>query len=63
MVLMAAATACAPCCPAVFWGCWGGLLWICILPNVLNLAFYIWTSDAAYLRTQAGRLWQKITHR
>ncbi len=24
---------------------------------------YIWTSDAAYLRTQAGRLWQKITHR
>ena len=34
-----------------------------ILPNLLNLAFYIWTSDAAYLRTQAGRLWQKITHR
>ena len=33
------------------------------IPNLLTLAFYIWTSDAAYLRTQAGRLWQKITHR
>ena len=44
-------------------GLLGRAVVVCILPNVLNLAFYIWTSDAAYLRTQAGRLWQKITHR
>ena len=44
-------------------GLLGRAVVVCILPNLLNLAFYIWTSDAAYLRTQAGRLWQKITHR
>ena len=37
--------------------------WRYLRVQAVHLAFYIWTSDAAYLRTQAGRLWQKITHR
>ena len=41
-------------------GLLGRAVVVCILPNLLNLAFYIWTSDAAYLRPQAGRLWQKL---
>ena len=31
-----------------------------LLPNLLNLACYAWTSDAAYLREYAGGLWRKI---
>ena len=31
-----------------------------LLPNLLNLSCYAWTSDAAYLREYAGGLWRKI---
>lgn len=36
---------------------------ICLLPNLLNLAFYGWTSDAAYLRARAGDLRRRLTQR
>lgn len=63
VVLMAGSYRVCALLPGGILGLLGRAVVVCILPNVLNLAFYIWTSDAAYLRTQAGRLWQKITHR
>ena len=63
VVLMAGSYLVCSLLPGGILGLLGRAVVVCILPNVLNLAFYIWTSDAAYLRTQAGRLWQKITHR
>lgn len=36
---------------------------VCLLPNALNLAFYAWTSDAAYLRRRAGDLRRKLIQR
>lgn len=45
-------------------GGWGGVLLrgaaVCLLPNLMNLAFYAWTPDAAYLRQRAGDLWRKV---
>ena len=63
VVLMAGSYRVCTLLPGGILGLLGRAVVVCILPNLLNLAFYIWTSDAAYLRTQAGRLWQKITHR
>ena len=63
VVLMAGSYRVCALLPGGILGLLGRAVVVCILPNALNLAFYIWTSDAAYLRTQAGRLWQKITHR
>lgn len=63
VVLMAGSYRVCALLPGGILGLLGRAVVVCILPNLLNLAFYIWTSDAAYLRTQAGRLWQKITHR
>ena len=40
----------------------GGKVWpthVCLLPNLLNLAFYGWSSDAAYLREYAARILKK----
>ncbi len=36
---------------------------VAVVPNALNLAFYGWTTDAAYLRAQAGRAIQKLRAR
>ena len=36
---------------------------VCLLPNVLNLALYAWTKDAAYLRRRAADLWRKLKGR
>ena len=63
VVLMAGSYRVCALLPGGILGLLGRAVVVCIMPNLLNLAFYIWTSDAAYLRTQAGRLWQKITHR
>lgn len=45
-------------------GGWGGVILrgvvVCLLPNLMNLAFYGWTSDAAYLRGRAGDLVRKL---
>ena len=36
---------------------------VCLLPNLMNLAFYCWTPDAAYLRSRAAELLQKLKQR
>ena len=40
---------------------------VCVVPNALNLVFYVWTADAAYLRTRGrellGRVRQKLQER
>ena len=50
-------------CRAVPLGGWLGLapraVIVCLLPNLLNLAFYGWSSDAAYLREYAARIVRK----
>lgn len=33
---------------------------VCVVPNALNLACYAWTPDAAYLRTYAAKLLNKL---
>lgn len=39
----------------------GRILVVCVQPNAVNLACYLWTSDAAYLRAQGVRLLKKLT--
>ena len=50
-------------CRAVPLGGWLGLVpraaIVCIVPNLINLAFYGWSSDAAYLREYAARIVRK----
>ena len=50
-------------CRTVPLGGWLGLapraVIVCLLPNLLNLAFYGWSSDAAYLREYAARIVRK----
>ena len=50
-------------CRAVPLGGWLGLapraVIVCLLPNLLNLAFYGWSRDAAYLREYAARIVRK----
>lgn len=50
-------------CRTVPLGGWLGLapraVIVCLLPNLLNLAFYGWSSDAAYLREYAARILKK----
>ena len=50
-------------CRAVPLGGWLGLapraVIVCLLPNLLNLAFYGWSIDAAYLREYAARIVRK----
>ena len=36
------------------------LMVVCLVPNAVNAACYLWTSDAEYLRFQAGRLLMKL---
>ena len=54
-------------CRAVPLGGWLGLapraVIVCLLPNLLNLAFYGWSSDAAYLREYAARIVRKTRDR
>lgn len=39
------------------------LVVVCLVPNAVNAACYLWTSDAEYLRFQAGRLLKKLKDR
>ena len=36
---------------------------VCVAPNAVNLACYLWTPDAAYLRRRAAELLQKLKQR
>ena len=48
-------------------GGWAGVVLraavVCVVPNAVNLACYLWTPDAAYLRRRAAELFQKLKQR